>query len=79
MKVQAGVCEGAGVGTVGGSIVTDIHDEKVGEKTSMYCSVCEEELTFVWVAWSGAEFFGYPPEQEYGWECSACGSKVRVP
>jgi hypothetical protein len=59
--------------------VTDARDEKLGEKRSLYCSVCEEERTFVWAKWSGVEFFGYPPEQEYGWECTACGSKVRVP
>jgi hypothetical protein len=59
--------------------VTDAPDEKLGEKTSLYCSVCEEERTFVWAVWSGVEFFGYPPEKEYGWECTACGSKVRVP
>jgi hypothetical protein len=55
--------------------VTDATDEKLDEKTSMYCSDCEEERA----VWSGEEFFGYPPEQEYGWECTACGSKLRVP
>lgn len=59
--------------------MTDAHDEKLGEKTSLYCVVCEEDRTFVWAKWSGVEFFGYPPEQEYGWECTACGSKVREP
>jgi len=63
----------------GGGTVTDALDEKLGEMTSLYCSVCEEERTFVWVVWSGVEFFGYPPEQEYGWECASCGSRVRVP
>ena len=59
--------------------MTDTSDAKLGEKMSLYCSVCEEERTFVWAAWSGVEYFGYPPGQEYGWECTACGSKVRVP
>ena len=59
--------------------MTDAPDERVGEKTSLYCSECEEEQTFVWAAWSGEEYFGYPAEREYGWECSACGSRVRVP
>jgi hypothetical protein len=79
VDVHAGVREAAGVETAGGGTVTDAHDEKVGEKRSLYCSVCEEERTFVQVVWSGVEFFGYPPELEYGWECTACGSKVRVP
>ena len=59
--------------------VTDADDEKLGEKRSLYCSVCEEERTFVWAKWSGMEFFSYPPEQEYGWECTAGGSRVQVP
>ena len=58
--------------------VTNEPDEKLGEKTSLYCVVCEEEQIFVWAKWSGVEFFGYPPEQEYGWECTVCGSEVRV-
>lgn len=45
----------------------------------MDCSICEEERAFVWAVWSGVKFFGYPPEQEYGWECTACGSKTGVP
>jgi hypothetical protein len=57
----------------------DANDEKLGEKTSLYCSVCEEERTFVWTVWRVVEFFGYPPANEDGWECTACGSKVRVP
>ena len=52
--------------------------EKLGDKTSLYCSVCEEERTFVWAVWNGVEFFGYPPEQEFGWECTSCGSRIRV-
>jgi len=59
--------------------VTEAPDKKLGEKTSLYCPTCEEELTFVWAAWSGVEFFGYPAEQEYGWECTVCGSHIRVP
>ena len=59
--------------------VTDAPEEKLGEKMTLYCSDCEEERTFVWATWSGVEFFGYPPENEYGWECTACGSKIRVP
>jgi hypothetical protein len=54
-------------------------DRKPGEKTSLYCPDCEEERTFVWAAWSGTEFFGYPPGQEQGWECTVCGSKVSAP
>jgi hypothetical protein len=57
-------------------IVTDAPELRVGEKMSMYCSVCDEEVTFVWKKWSGEEFFGYPPTDEYGWECSACGGRV---
>jgi len=59
--------------------MTDSKEEKMGEKTSLYCPVCEEELTFVWEAWSGEEFFGYPPQREYGWRCTTCGNKIRVP
>lgn len=59
--------------------MTDAVEEKLGEMASLYCPVCEEERTFEWAAWSGVEFFGYPPEQEYGWKCSACGSKFREP
>lgn len=59
--------------------VTNTTDDKLGDKTVMYCSDCEEERIFVWAVWSGVEFFGYPPGQEYGWECTACGSKLRVP
>ena len=58
--------------------MTDALDEKLGDKTSLYCPDCEEERNFVWSAWNGVEFYGYPPEQEYGWECTTCGSKVRV-
>jgi len=57
--------------------VIDTCDKKLGEMSSMYCPDCEEERTFVWAVWSSVEFFGYPPEQEYGWVCSACGSKYR--
>ena len=59
--------------------MTDAPDERLGEKTSLYCADCEEERTFVWAVWSAVEFFGYPPGNEYGWECTACGSRVRVP
>ncbi len=58
--------------------MTDAHEEKLGEKMSMYCSACEEEQIFVWAKWSGMEFFGYPPKLEYGWECTVCGSKFCV-
>ena len=57
----------------------DSLDDKLGEKTSLYCTECGEEETFVWVVGSGVEFFGYPPEKEYGWECSVCGSMVKKP
>lgn len=69
----------SGVGTTGGGTVTDAAEEKLGDKASLYCSVCEEEQTFVWEAWNGVEFFGYPPAREYGWKCTACGSRVREP
>ncbi len=52
-------------------------DREIGQKTSLYCSVCEEERTFRWTAWSGMEFFGYPPTEEFGWECTACGNRLR--
>ncbi len=58
--------------------LTNTYEKKLGEKMSMYCSTCEEERIFVWTKWRGVEFFGYPPEQEYGWECTACGSKFSV-
>lgn len=57
--------------------MTHAYDEKLGEMSSMYCPDCEEEQTFVWAVWSGLEFFGYPPEQEYGWKCSICGNTFR--
>jgi len=59
--------------------MTDADGRKPGEKTSLYCSVCEEEQTFVWAVWSGVEFYGSPPEEECGWECATCGSRVRLP
>ncbi|MDD2310298.1 MAG: hypothetical protein PHH91_12025 [Desulfuromonadaceae bacterium] len=49
-------------------------DEKLGEVSFLFCPECKEERIFVWSAWSGMEFYGYPPEQEYGWKCSICGS-----
>ena len=52
-------------------------DVKLGEKRSLFCTECEEEQTFVWTAWSGVEYFGSPPVEEYGWECSVCGNQVR--
>ena len=57
----------------------DANEEKLGQKMSMYCSGCEEEQIFVWAKWSGVEFFGYPPKWEYGWECTACGSRLCSP
>ncbi|NTV48450.1 MAG: hypothetical protein HGB32_09835 [Geobacteraceae bacterium] len=59
--------------------MADKCDKKQGEMTSLFCPVCEEERTFVWAVWSGVEFFGYPPEQECGWKCSACDSMFRQP
>lgn len=59
--------------------MTSASDRKLGEKTSLYCSVCEEEQTFTWSAWNGTEYFGYPPDKEYGWECTICGSRVSQP
>ena len=59
--------------------MTEVPDKKLGDKTSLYCSDCEEEQTFVWAQWSGEEFFGYPPGQEYGWECTICGNKLLIP
>lgn len=57
----------------------DLVDEKLGEKRSLFCTECDEEQTFVRTAWSGVEYFGSPPAQEYGWKCSVCGSKVSDP
>jgi hypothetical protein len=57
----------------------DSLDENLGEKRSLYCSECEEEQTFVRTVWSGVEYYGSPPVQEYGWECSVCGSRVLDP
>ncbi len=59
--------------------MTDTNDERLGEKISLFCPDCEEERTFVWATWSGDAFYGYPAQREYGWECSICGSRVRVP
>ena len=59
--------------------MTESEDKELGKKSSRYCPDCEEEQIFVWAVWSGMEYFGYPPEQEYGWECTACGTKVREP
>lgn len=52
---------------------------KPGEKRPFYCSVCEEEQTFVRGVWSGVEFYGSPPAEESGWECTVCGSRVLDP
>lgn len=57
--------------------MTGEHDKKPGEMASLYCPDCEEEQTFVWTVGSGVEYYGYPPEQEYGWKCSVCGSILR--
>jgi DNA-directed RNA polymerase subunit RPC12/RpoP len=59
--------------------MTQAFDEKLGEMSSIYCPACEEERTFVWALWNGDEYYGYPPELEYGWKCSACGSEFREP
>ena len=58
--------------------MSNANEEKLGENTSQYCTVCEKDRIFTWAAWSGLEFFGYPPEREYGWECTTCGSRIRV-
>ena len=54
-------------------------DKKLGEKSFLFCPECKEERIFEWAAWSGTEFFGYPPGQEYGWKCSVCGSTFSEP
>jgi len=59
--------------------MTAAAEERTGEKRSLYCSVCEEEQTFVRAAWPGVEFYGYSPAEESGWECTVCGSRVRDP
>lgn len=53
--------------------------EKIGDKKSLFCPDCEKETTFVWSEWSGEEYFSCPPEQEYGWECTICGSRFAFP
>lgn len=57
----------------------DASAEKIGEKKSLFCPDCEEERTFVWAVWDGDEYFGYPPAQEFGWECTVCGSRFALP
>jgi len=47
-----------------------------GDKASLYCPVCEEERICEWSAWKGTEFYGYPPEEEYGWKCTTCGGRL---
>lgn len=54
--------------------MTHEDDKKLGEKSFLFCPDCNEERIFIWAVWSGMEFFGYPPVQEYGWKCSVCGS-----
>lgn len=54
--------------------MTHTGDKKLGEISFLFCPECKEERIFVWAEWSGVEYFGYPPEQEYGWKCSVCGS-----
>lgn len=54
--------------------MTNALEEKLGEMSLLFCPDCKEERVFVWAAWSGMEFYGYPPEQEYGWKCTVCGS-----
>jgi hypothetical protein len=49
---------------------------KAGDKASLYCPVCEEERICEWSAWKGTEFYGYPPEEEYGWKCTTCGGRL---
>ena len=57
----------------------DASVEKIGEKKSLFCPDCEEERTFVWGTWDGEEYFGSPPAQEFGWECTVCGSRFLFP
>lgn len=54
--------------------MTKALDEKLGEMSLLFCPDCKEERVFVWAAWSGMEFYGYPPETEYGWKCTVCNS-----
>lgn len=57
--------------------MTEHSVRQVGEVRSLYCQVCGEERTFVWTAWPGMEFYGYPSAPEFGWECSGCGNRLR--
>lgn len=59
--------------------MTHEDDKKLGEKSFLFCPDCKGERIFTWEEWSGMEFFGYPPEQEYGWKCSVCGSTFSEP
>lgn len=54
-------------------------DRKLGEKSFFFCPDCKEERIFIWAVWSGMEFYGYPPQQEYGWKCTFCGSTYPDP
>jgi hypothetical protein len=56
--------------------MTDSAERKAGDKMSLYCPDCREEQTFTWSAWSGEEFFGYPPKEEHGWQCTSCGCRL---
>ena len=59
--------------------MTDSEEDKLGEKTSHYCYDCAEERIFQWATWSGVAFFGYPATPEFGWQCTMCGNRLRVP
>ena len=52
---------------------------RIGEKKALFCLDCEEERPFVWAAWDVEEYLGCPPAQEYGWECTVCGSRFAFP
>ena len=58
--------------------MTGAEEERIDEKTNLYCSDCSEERIFVWTTWNGVAFYGYPPLPEFGWECTMCGNRLRV-
>ena len=53
-------------------------EDKLEEKTTLYCSDCAEERIFVWNTWDGVAYYGYPAQPEFGWECTMCGNRLRV-
>ena len=58
--------------------MSDAENEKLGEKTALYCYDCAEERIFEWTTWSGVTYYGYPAASEFGWECTMCGNRLRI-